>query len=58
MTNKEQQLKAEIEYLYTALRRIAAISPFDKVYEIASSACDAYMANRKAENLETKPSQS
>lgn len=49
MNSKEQQLRAEIEYLYEALHRIVVISPYDKVYEIASAACNAYTSNREKE---------
>lgn len=44
---KNQALTQEMEYLYTALHKIRVLAPFDKIYEVADTACTAYENNRK-----------
>lgn len=44
---KNQALTKEMEYLYTALHKIRVLAPYDKIYEIADCACEAYENNRK-----------
>lgn len=39
------QAETESKYLYEALHQILIISPFDKIYFIAHTACSAYQKN-------------